>query len=149
MTLRLLPLCFLALLLAVPGCGPARPATVPVAGTLTYGGGPFPKGGTLHFNHVKAAPGFHLRPASADFGPDGKFTSSAWEGTAGLVPGTYTMRIECWEVPPSMESGGRAAKSYMPPSMPGGMIMENGKPRELVVEPHAEPIKLDMDIPKK
>jgi hypothetical protein len=95
------------------GCGPKHPATVRVRGTVTYGGGPWPKPGTLIFTSVQAAEGFPSRPGTAQFDTQGRFVVKTWENVEGLMPGQYRVKVECWKVPPTM--GGPAAVSYVPP----------------------------------
>jgi hypothetical protein len=129
------------------GCGPSRPQTVPVSGKVTYGGGNWPAKGTIYFLANKAAPGFPLRPGQAEFQPDGSFTAQTFDGVAGLMPGTYSIRIDCWEVPPSME--GRPSKSFLAASMADGVVKEQGAPKELVIAPGDPPQTLILDVPKR
>jgi hypothetical protein len=88
------------------GCNSGGPDLSDVAGTITYGGGPWPKPGTITFT---GGP----RPASAEFDTQGRFKVKAFEGKPGLMPGTYKIAVDCWEVPPSMDNPG-AEKSYVP-----------------------------------
>lgn len=121
------------------------PETVPVAGVITYGSGPWPKSGTLYFvpkcdDKTKA-----LRPATADFGSDGKFATSSFARGDGLVPGKYSIRVECWEHPPMVGENAEAAKSYVPLSYQLGSADE----LQLNIPAGSPPISLVLDVPKQ
>jgi len=94
----------LLLLALVVGCGDAmRP--VPVSGRVTLDGGAWPRRGMLFFTPIEPAEGYPRRPATADFAEDGAFRATSFEKFDGLLPGSYSVNIECWEVPPSMGPG--------------------------------------------
>ena len=97
----------------VTGCAPAGPKTVSVSGKIAYGGGAWPKPGKLTFPCIEPADGFPNRPGSAEFDVDGNFVASSYGQGDGLHPGKYTVNVECWEVPPSMD-GLTPPKSYVP-----------------------------------
>jgi hypothetical protein len=104
--------CLLAVgCMVLVGCGGSKLDTVTVTGRVTYGGGDWPKPGTIDFTPKEAAKG-NLHPGTAQFGTDGHFTVKSGQAS-GLVPGTYAIRIDCWETPPSMENPS-AGKSYVP-----------------------------------
>ena len=88
----------------LPGCGSKHPTTVPVRGTITYGGGAWPKGGAVFFTCVKPAEGFPGRPGMARFDTQGRFVVTTWENVEGLMPGQYRVGIECWKLPPSKDN---------------------------------------------
>ena len=69
--------------------------------------------GRLFFLPTEPSPGLPRRPGLAKFGVDGRFRAGSFAESDGLVPGTYAVRIECWEAPPTMESS-RPAKSCLP-----------------------------------
>ena len=102
------------MLLASAGCGANNVELVPVEGQITFGGGPWPKPGNVMLLPKEAAAGQPLIPAWGSFDVDGRFKAECNTGD-GLVPGTYLVSIECWELPPddSREEfpGG---KSYVP-----------------------------------
>ena len=60
----------------------------------------------------EAAEGFPSRPATGDFDKEGYFKATTFEAGDGLMPGKYTMHIECYQTAPNME--GRPVKSYVP-----------------------------------
>ena len=95
------------------GCGPAYPETVPVSGRITLNGGSWPKAGLLIFAPTEDSVDAPMRPATAQFAADGTFTAATtYEPDDGLLPGTYQLRVECWEQEPNME--GKPVKSYVP-----------------------------------
>lgn len=129
------------------GCGGRGLETVPVAGRVTYGGGPWPKEGRLDFRPVAAPPGKTLHPASARFGPDGRFTVVSQQ-TPGLAPGEYVVTVECWEEMPTMPDvknpRGSPGKSYVPEKY------RNPKtsPIRIKIEPTDRRKTLEFDVPK-
>ena len=134
-------------LLAVCGCGEGRPATVPVSGKVTFGGGPWPKPGKLYFTGSEAIEGHPQRPGVAEFDTDGQFTVTTWDEGDGLLPGKYRARVECWKVypnvvPPDPVTPG---ESYLS----GKYTNATASGLEVVVEPGSEPIRVNWDIPKR
>lgn len=106
----LLPILVLACLAPHAGCGRrGLDGLVPVAGQVTFGGGPCPDVGYLYF--VPAAEGGG-RSGSAAFGPDGKFAVTTIVPGDGLRPGEYLVRIQCWQSVP--DDSGRGGKSHVP-----------------------------------
>lgn len=99
--------------LLLGGCGGSGgPELVPVQGKITFGGGAWPKEGTLLFSPVEAAPGLPKRPGTAHFGVNGKFRAGSFKEADGLIPGHYKISAVCWEVAPVLD--GPPAKSYVP-----------------------------------
>jgi len=111
---------------------------VEVRGTITFSGGPCPAPGMIIFAPLEAASGENLRPASANFSTDGEFAATSFKPGDGLLPGTYRIRIQCWDKPPhDFEPG----ISYLP---------EDYEPEHLVIESGTRgPIVLSYDIPPK
>ena len=144
-SLRLPAACclLLAACLLVAGCGGPTLETVPVTGRITYGGGDWPKPGTIDFTPVKAAEGRKLHPGYGKFDTGGSFSVKTAD-KKGLVPGTYAIRVECYEVEPSMDKPGQE-KSYVPDKY------RNPKTSglELVIEPGDRSKEFNQDIPKK
>jgi hypothetical protein len=75
-------------------------------------GGPMPTEGMVFFTPTESIGGHPLRPASADFGPDGNYSVSSFQGVEGLFPGTYEVHVQCWQVRPTM--GGPPPRSHLP-----------------------------------
>jgi len=119
------------------GCGPGGPELTTVKGQVTYGGGPWPKPGTITFT---GGP----RPASAEFDTDGNFKLEAFEGRPGLMPGTYKVAVACWDVPPDINNPG-AEKSYVPAKYRDGSTSGF----EVTVEPGKPLGDLKFDVPKQ
>src|SRR5207244_1962164 len=104
--------CALLLLVIADGCGNRLPQTVQVSGRVTFDGQAPPGPGTVYFLPQEAAKGFPSRPATGDFDRAGYFKAKTFEPDDGLMPGKYTMHVECYETPPNME--GKPVKSYVP-----------------------------------
>ena len=136
--------CGYALLMAAAclvGCGPGYPETVGASGKVTLNGGAWPKGGLLIFSPTEELPDFPMRPATAQFAADGSFDSATtYEPGDGLLPGSYQVRVECWEQEPNME--GKPVKSYVPEKY------HNGATSGLEVEVPAggDPVVLNFDV---
>lgn len=115
------------------GCGRGTPETVPVRGRVTLRGGPWPQPGVIHFLPHQPHPDYPSRPGWAYFDRDGQFAVTSWRPGDGLVPGTYGVSVECWEVPESMEKPG-TGKSCVPPKYQSSrtsgwvVVVEPGKP---------------------
>lgn len=124
------------------GCGRGTPETVPVRGRVTFRGGPWPQPGVIHFLPHQPHPGYPSRPGWGHFDHDGQFVVTSWQPGDGLVPGTYGVSVECWEVPESMEKPG-SGKSCVPPkyqsSRTSGWVV--------VVEPGKPLLDLRFDVP--
>ncbi|MCR4415774.1 MAG: hypothetical protein NUV77_25450 [Thermoguttaceae bacterium] len=118
---------------ATCGCGNRGPETVPVRGRVTFGGGPWPKPGTINFLPHKPHPDYPSRPGSAEFDTEGNFVVTSWRPGDGLAPGTYRVSIDCWEVPETMDKP-NAGRNCVPPkyrnSQTSGLevTVEEGKP---------------------
>src|SRR5690606_30647715 len=124
--------------------GDSGPEVVPVRGTITYGGGSWPKTGAIYFTPSEAAEGMPLRPALGSFDTDGNVQVTSFQGRSGLVPGTYLISLECWEVPPSMESDAHAV-SYLPANYQRAATSG----LSVVVEPGASFVEVKFDVPKR
>lgn len=102
----------LATFILVAGCSDGLPKTIHVTGNVKFDGGPPPGPGIVYFLPVEAAEGFPLRPATGDFGADGKYDVMTFKPGDGVMPGKYKIYIECWETPPNMD--GKPVKSFVP-----------------------------------
>jgi hypothetical protein len=102
------------MLLLSLGCGDSGPEIVPVKGTVTYGGGPWPAEGGVFLTPVEAAAGEPVIPTVVSMAKDGSFVAESSVG-AGLVPGKYQVAVECWELPPDeSRTENPLGKSYVP-----------------------------------
>jgi len=131
---------YLVAVLVFSGCGPDRPKTVPVRGTVTFSGKPPPAPGVLYFLSDDPAEGFSRRPASADFDAQGRFTVKSWEAGDGLVPGRYKVIVECWEVAPMMGQG--PPKTYVPEKY----LSDTTTDLEVDITPSDSSKKLELDV---
>lgn len=105
-------ICACVIAAGLAGCGSDLPQTVPVTGTVTFDGAAPPGPGIVYFLPQEAAAGFPSRPGSGDFDAQGKYSATTFAPRDGLMPGKYTVYIECWQTPPNME--GKPVKSYVP-----------------------------------
>jgi len=137
----------LAILAAGCGGGGRGVELVRVAGRLTCDGGSMPAAGQVLFVPRQvpggATPGRPLRPASATFATDGAFRATSWTPGDGLVPGTYAVVVDCWEVPPTMD--GPAAKSFLAPAFGAAATT----PLELVVPAGGGPQDVAFDVARR
>lgn len=127
--------------LTVGGCGRDAPEMVPTRGKVTLDGGQWPKPGSLFFAPLEPAEGFPRRPGVGQFDKDGVFTVTSRDPGDGLIPGTYRIAVECWEVEPSDTRPGKSytAQQYTSPARSG---------LELTIEPGTRgPVVLEYDIP--
>ena len=133
----------LAACLLVAGCGGPTLETAPISGRITYGGGDWPKPGTIDFTPVKAAEGRKLHPGYGKFDTGGRFTVKTAD-TKGLVPGTYSGSGRIAGKRTVVRSPGQE-KSYVPDKY--------RNPRtsglELVIEPGDRSKEFNQDIPKE
>jgi hypothetical protein len=142
--LFLLPvMCCLSLSSAV-GCRRSGPEVVPIDGTITFGGGPWPKPGVLNFVVESPSPGMPNRPAMGLFDTDGRLTVTTFAKGDGLIPGKYRLAVECWEVRPDIMSP-TAAKSYVPTRYRSS----DTSGFTVVVEPGQTVVRLNLDVAKE
>lgn len=133
--------------LLVVGCSAGRRGVevVRVSGRLTCDDGPMPAAGQLLFVprqgvEAGADPARPLRPASATFATDGVFTATSWTPGDGLVPGTYAVVVDCWQVPPTMD--GPPAVSFIAAAYGAAETT----PLQLVVPSGAGPVSVKLDV---
>jgi hypothetical protein len=135
--------CWLLLLL-VAGCGRNGQEVVPVKGTITYGGGSWPKPGFLHF--AAESSGFNTpnHPAVGEFDTDGRLTVTTFRSGDGLIPGKYRIRVVSWETPPS-KTELTFPKNYVPARFQAAA----SSGLSVTVEPGQKVVTLNLDVPKK
>ncbi|MDX1943842.1 MAG: hypothetical protein SFU86_00430 [Pirellulaceae bacterium] len=132
-------------LLLLAGCGDDLPRRVPVSGQVLFDGGPCPGRGTVYFLPLEGAEGFPLRPATAEFGVDGKFRVATFDAGDGLLPGKYQMHVECYETPPNMD--GKPVKSHVPPQYQSAQT--SGFALEITPDMRSREIELDLITKKR
>ena len=133
----------LVCLALMAGCGSGGPKLVPVRGTITYGGGAWPKAGVVYFTPAEPTSALPQRPALGKFDSSGHLTVTSFKEGDGLMPGTYRVGVECWEVPPSMDSR-QPFKSYLPAKYQSAATSG----LEVVVKLDARVVEVNFDIPK-
>lgn len=128
---------------ALTGCGRSDVELVPVRGKVTYGGGEWPKEGVLYFTSAEPVEGQPQRPALAHFDTDGSFKVTSWDEGDGLVPGEYRVAVECWKVPPTMESP-QPPVSFVPEKYQSPQTSD----LTVTIEPGQGSQDLKFDVPK-
>lgn len=119
------------------GCGQSGPDKIRVHGTITFDGQAPPAEGVVLFRPIKAAQGFPSRPGRANFTQeDGTLEATTIKPGDGLLPGTYSVSIECWRIRP--KDDGTPGVSY---------VRKGFSPPDLEIKPGADPIKLNLDVP--
>jgi hypothetical protein len=105
----------------VSGCGPSRPATVPVKGTVTYNGEPVEGAAVVFFGTG--------RQATGETNSEGIFSLQTYEPNDGAIPGEYTVTIAKVESAP--ESSGDPGRE--PPKVSAT------PPKSLIPKKYADP----------
>ncbi len=124
------------------GCGGGGPDVVPVTGRVTLAGGGWGRPGMIFFAPVEPAAGYPRLPGMADVDKEGNFRATTQPNRDGLVPGTYRVGLEMWEVPPTM--GGPPAKSYLPQKYQAAATSG----LEVIVPADGDPVEVAWDIPR-
>jgi hypothetical protein len=122
------------------GCGGGNDLPlVPVTGVVTFSGGPPPKEGRVIFSQLPGTgvEGLPNRPGRASFGADGKFVAMTFQQGDGLLPGKYSVRVECVDGVPSATTPWDSI-SFVPSSY---------QPPELVVEQGQGEVEVSYDVP--
>lgn len=126
--------------MAIAGCGGRDLPLVPVAGKITFAGGPCPKAGTIDFEPVAAVEGLPRRRGWAKFAEDGAFEATSFDEGDGLLPGTYAIKVSCWDGQPSGDD---------PSSFERLNLVPKSFTQEVVVERDSDPIEVNVDVPRK
>lgn len=113
---------------------------VPVSGVVTFAGGPCPKPGNISFSPVRVEEGVPRRPGRARFAEDGSYAATSFQEGDGLLPGTYTVLISCYEREPTSDDP-RSYERF-------NLVPPDYRP-ELVVERSSGPIEVNFDVPPK
>lgn len=122
------------------GCNRNPHGIVPVEGVVTFNGGTMPGKGTVYFTQVDSKSSGIKRPALGRFETDGAYEATTIHSGDGVLPGTYAVKVHCWERPPKM--GGPPPISYIPEHY----LDEEQSGLQLVVEPGSDPIEFRIDI---
>jgi hypothetical protein len=120
------------LLFAAVGCSRSPLETVPIDGLVTFAGGPPPARGAVYFRPLETAEGLPSRPAHGDFDEQGVFKVYSLKRTEGLVPGKYSVQLECWKQSP--DATGVKGVSFVPVNFrPSDVEVPRGQTEPLVV----------------
>jgi hypothetical protein len=108
------------------GCGGGRPKRVPVSGRVLIDGQP------LTYGFIRLVPQ-NARPASAEIGPDGRFTLKTFEDGDGAVLGTHIVTIAANEYVSETVQRWHAPKKYADPATSGLTTTITGPTNSLVI----------------
>jgi len=97
----------------------------------------------FYFLPQEASQGFPSRPATGDFDSEGYFKAKTFDPGDGLMPGKYTMHVECYQTPPNME--GKPVKSYVPQKYQSAATSG----LELEITPRMGPQTVNFDLATK
>ena len=123
------------------GCGGGSDLPlVPVEGVVTFNGGAPPKEGRVYFSQLGGTgiKGLPVRPGRATFGTDGRFVATTFQPGDGLLPGKYSVRVECVDGDPTNPQTPWDTISFVPSSY---------QPPELVVETDKGSVEISYDVP--
>jgi hypothetical protein len=133
-SIRYIGLILLAACLA--GCGDRGPVTKKVQGTITFSGGLPPATGKITLAPVEVTEPFPRRPARGEFDEKGNFTLTTFDAGDGIIPGRYSVNIQCWREKPTLET--RLSANYVPPNFE----------HEVTIAADAdEPVEIAIDVP--
>jgi hypothetical protein len=130
-------LCFL-LVGVIGACTRGGPETVTVRGTVEFDGRPQPSVCSVFFAPLEVAGDAPRRPALAKLSPEGTFSVTSFKPGDGLVPGTYRVKIEYYDLKP----GGN-------PDSESGWARQEFQPGELTVESGQAAIEAAYVVPAK
>lgn len=116
-----------AFVAATAGCGDGRPRRVPVSGQVLIDGRPLTHG------YVRLMPD-NARPATAQIGPDGRFTLKTFEDGDGSVVGTHPMIVAANEALGETRQRWHAPPKYADPKTSGLTATIDGPTDSLVIE---------------
>src|SRR2546423_75137 len=119
------------------GCSESGPKTVPVYGTVTFVGGDEPSWCHIYFTPTKSEGGIN-RPTFADRQSNGGYTAKSFSGSRGLLPGTYRVRVNWYQLKPGKDPNRESNWNEI--------SFDDG---ELVVDADSSGIKHDIEVPKK
>jgi hypothetical protein len=124
------------------GCSKSGLPIVPVSGKVTFEGGPPPANGTISFVPITVAEGMPRRPGTAAFGTDGNFSVTSFKKDDGLIPGSYSARVECWKGNPATSSDPNAFEKL-------SLVPKDFAPPPVVVEAKSGKVEVVIDVPLK
>ena len=119
--------CLMGLLAAtMTGCGDGRPRRVPVSGQVLIDGEPLTHG------QIRLTPA-DARPATAEIGPDGRFTLTTFDEGDGVVPGVHPVAVAANEYLSETRQRWHAPKKYAHPTTSGLTATIDGPNDSLVI----------------
>jgi hypothetical protein len=88
-------------LTVLAGCAEKGPKTVPVYGTVSFIGREVPTWCHIYFTPMKTDT--MVRPTFAERQPNGSYNAKSFSTSRGLLPGTYRVRVNWYELKPGKD----------------------------------------------
>jgi hypothetical protein len=123
------------------GCGGSALPIIPVSGKVTHGGGAWPAAGTIVLSPLSVAEGHPRRPAIGNFKEDGTFKMTSFKPGDGVIPGTYSVKVTCYEKQPDANNP-ITFETY-------NVVPKDFKAKDIVVDPSESSVTVEFDVPKK
>lgn len=133
-------LLLVALVIGCLGCSGSDMTTVPVAGKVTFDGGPPPYPGRLSFVAIESTPELPARDGTASFTTTGEFEAIT-STTEGLMPGKYRIEVTC--------NKHALDETKKDPVADATVVSPSYKPMEITVEKGSPQRNLTIDVPLK
>ncbi len=143
MSTRLRGLVLFGAILVAAGCGSGEPKCIPVSGKVTLDGGKVPGPGFIYFTTDGTGKVITSRPGTAEFDAEGNYRAQSFVPGDGLLPGKYTLRVDCWKTAPNMD--GKPVVSFLPRRYQDASQSK----LELNVEQDAKPVTYNIDLLSK
>lgn len=130
-----------ALLLGMAGCNRGAYDLVQLSGTVTFDGGECPAPGSVTLQPLEVSGELPNRPATGQFGKDGRYTINAFSSSKGVLPGRYLVEVTCFAGVPN--------PSKPDPWADVNYIAEEYEPEELTIEANSPKMTFDIDVPQR
>lgn len=135
---------FLLSIAALPGicgCGSSEYPLVRMSGTVTFDGGECPAPGSVTLQPLEISGEMPNRPATGQFGADGRYAVNAFNNSKGVLPGRYLVEVTCFAgAPDSTKRDPWGSVDY---------IAEEYEPTEIIIESDSPELTYDIDVPRR
>ena len=120
-------------LLFLVGCTPSP--VIPVSGKITFADRDVPEVCRLSFLPTESTEGVSIRPSGGEMSADGTYELAPFQGVKGLLPGTYKIRINYFDL-----------KRNGDPDREGDWKETSFDAGELVIEAGSGPVTHDIEV---
>jgi len=131
----------LATLICIGGCGKSEYPLVQLSGTVTFDGGECPSPGSVTLQPLEVSGEMPNRPATGQFGADGKYAVNAFNNSKGVLPGRYLLEVTCF--------AGAPDPSKPDPWASVDYIAEEYEPTEITISADSPKMVHDIDVPSR